>query len=111
MNLGGLNGGGHWGVRDSANSYVQYHLANGKSIGNSGSVPQTNAASALSRPIKQLFFISLAIGLCTFLGSGMNSLLAVVLAVAVSAVIALLPLAVIWFWLRATSKKRGVSGQ
>jgi hypothetical protein len=105
MNIGGLNGGdGRWDMKDSADSFAQYHLANGKS-GNSGGRGQCSGRNPLMQLFKAIFFISLLISLFTFTSSDMDTAAAVLLSVAVSFGLALLPLGIVWIWLRLKSEK------
>lgn len=103
MEFGGMGGGdGRWGMKDSANSFVQYHLANEKSDGGGHS----GGKNPIAQLIKAIFFISLVIGLYTFTASDMDIGAAIFLALAVSTVLALLPVGAIWLWLHHQARKQ-----
>ena len=99
-------GAGRWSMKDSANSFAQYHLATGESMsGKPGDKASPNAFAPLAKAFKQLFFISFAIGLVAFLGAGMNGILVVLLAAGVGTLIVLLFVGIIWLVVRRMRKK------
>ncbi len=101
MDFGGMGGGdGRWDMKDSANSFVQYELANEKSV--DGKLSNSNPIAKL---IKGIFIISLLISLYVFCSSGMEPIAAVFLAFVISTVLALLPIAALWLYFRYQARK------
>ena len=101
MDFGGMGGGdGRWDMKDSANSYMEYNLVNEKSGGG-----HSSGKNPLAQLFKGIFFISLLIGLSTFISSDMDAVAVLFLALAVSTVLALLPVAAIWLYLCFKARK------
>jgi predicted phage tail protein len=76
MNFGGNGGNGNWGLDKSANSYVDYNMAHGKTPGGSGCGGGSGAGCLAKVVVFVVFFGSTAI----LLSSGVSASAAVFIA-------------------------------